>query len=236
MKPQIPRIISWLVVCLLTIGFVLPEAVANKNRYKPPQAPATTASRPVFTIPVVKQPNGLSASSGRRSGTGLSTTALGAGRSSWNSGKIPPPGPKVKTSSSLATGTPSRTIKGFQISANQKIKGFQEHHIIPKGSKLTKNHPLLKLAGFNLESRANKIFLPTTLGGYKQRSPHSGGHYPQVSKNVARQMNTVLREGQKRGWSQQQYNQELRKIISDERQLLRSGHRAINKNKREWAE
>ncbi len=57
--------------------------------------------------------------------------------------------------------------------------GFQDHHIISWTNKATKDHPLLKMAGFteqNMHSRKNKIFLPTTEGLHTTRAIHSGRH------------------------------------------------------------
>lgn len=119
--------------------------------------------------------------------------------------------------------------------ANLKKQGFQDHHIISDKNKLTKNHELLDAAGYDLQSRNNKMFLPTNESLHPTRSIHKGRHTNSVSENLANQMDEVLEYGRANGWTQQQYNDALRGIISGERQLLRDGSRALNKNKRPWA-
>jgi hypothetical protein len=115
-------------------------------------------------------------------------------------------------------------------------EGFQDHHIVSDKNKLTQNHELLDLAGFDLQKRQNKIFLPTEEALHSTRSIHSGRHTTQVSRNLAEQMDAVAEVGRQQGWSQQQYRQALDTIISQERQLLKSGERALNKNQRPWAQ
>ncbi|WP_269431266.1 AHH domain-containing protein [Paenibacillus algorifonticola] len=98
-----------------------------------------------------------------------------------------------------------------------------------------KNHALIKAAGYDLHSRNNKMFLPTDGTLHPTRSIHKGKHAKKVSENLARQMDEVLQHGKDNNWSQQQYNDALRDLVSKERQLLRDGSRALNKNKRAWA-
>ncbi|MFG0576641.1 AHH domain-containing protein [Shewanella sp. yb_14] len=113
--------------------------------------------------------------------------------------------------------------------------GFQDHHIISDKNKLTRNHELLDLAEFDLQKRQNKIFLPTDESLHPTRSIHRGRHTTQVSRNLAEQMDAVVEVGKQQGWTKPQYRKALDSIISQERQLLRSGHRALNKNQRPWA-
>ncbi|QHE54033.1 AHH domain-containing protein [Pontibacillus sp. HMF3514] len=117
-----------------------------------------------------------------------------------------------------------------------KKQGFQDHHIISDKNKLTKNHELLDESGYNLQSRNNKMFLPTDESLHPTRSIHKGKHTNSVSENLARQMDEVVEHGRANGWKQEQYNDAIRDIVSNERQLLREGSRALNKNKRPWAE
>ena len=112
------------------------------------------------------------------------------------------------------------------------LEGFQDHHIISDKNILTKNHELLDLSGVNLHSRGNKIFLPTDASLHPTRSIHLGRHTTKVSRNLAEQMDAIVRVGKQQGWSQAQYQQALKSIISQERQLLKSGQRALNKNRR----
>jgi hypothetical protein len=115
------------------------------------------------------------------------------------------------------------------------LEGFQEHHIISDKNVLTKNHELLDLAGFDLQSRVNKIFLPIEESLHPTRSIHSGRHLTTVSRNLAEQMDQIVEVGQQNGFTQGQYIKALRSMISEERQLLRSGERALNKNMRPGA-
>jgi hypothetical protein len=116
------------------------------------------------------------------------------------------------------------------------IQGFQDHHIISDKNTLTKLHELLELAGFDLQSRKNKMFLPTNESLHPTRSIHLGRHRTEVSRNLAEQMDQIVEVGKQLEWTIEQYNEALRALVSQERQLLRSGHRALNKNMRPWAE
>lgn len=119
---------------------------------------------------------------------------------------------------------------------NTILEGFQDHHIISDKNPLTRNHELLDLSKLDNQSRANKIFLPTDAALHPTRSIHLGRHSTSVSRNLARQMDEVVDFGRQNGWTQQQYDQALRAIIEQERQLLRSGERALNRNARPWAQ
>jgi RHS repeat-associated protein len=118
-----------------------------------------------------------------------------------------------------------------------KKQGYQDHHILSDKHASTKNHPLLKLAGFDLQSRQNKIFLPNkaTAMADGRRSIHEGRHAGRVNDNLAGRMTQAERAGKRNNWSQAQYRKALDKIVSDERKLLRSGERQLNKNARPGA-
>ena len=115
------------------------------------------------------------------------------------------------------------------------LEGFHEHHIISYTNRYTKNHDLLDLAGFNLHSRKNKIFLPTRESLHPTRSLHLGRHRNAVSKRIAKKMDKIVLLGKRQGWTQQRYNAALRRMLSKERQALKSGARALNKNCRPWS-
>nr|WP_269151603.1 AHH domain-containing protein [Sutcliffiella horikoshii] len=138
----------------------------------------------------------------------------------------------IKVKKTVAKVKPIQTVsksnkrKVNSKAANLRKQGFQEHHIISDKNKLTQNHKLLKEAGFDLQSRSNKMFLPSKASLHPTRSIHKGKHTNKVSENLARQMDQVLEIGTANGWSQKQYNDALRGIISGERQLLRNGSRA----------
>jgi hypothetical protein len=116
-------------------------------------------------------------------------------------------------------------------------KGYQNHHIISDKHASTKNHTLLKLAGFDLHSRQNKIFLPNKARASTdvRRSIHQGRHKGVVNDNLAEKMSSAYNTGQAKKWTQKQYRTALDEIISDERKLLRSGERQLNKNARPGA-
>ena len=97
-----------------------------------------------------------------------------------------------------------------------KQKGFQEHHIISDKNSLTKNHPLLKAAAYDLQKMKNKIFLPTKCELHATRSIHKGRHQKKVSENLANEMDKVLEHGRKHGWTQKQYSDALDEIVAKE--------------------
>jgi hypothetical protein len=115
---------------------------------------------------------------------------------------------------------------------------FQEHHIISNKHKVTKNHDLLELAGFDTESRTNRMLLPTKKGvevSTTKRSIHDGRHIDLVSERLAQKMERAVEIGKELGWGQEQYHTKLMKIISEERSALKSGDRILNKNHRPFA-
>ncbi|MGY2142755.1 RHS repeat-associated core domain-containing protein [Pseudomonas azotoformans] len=118
-----------------------------------------------------------------------------------------------------------------------KKQGYQDHHILSDKHASTKNHPLLKLAGFDLQSRQNKIFLPNKTRAMTdgRRSIHQGRHAARVNQNLGSKMDRVQKVGKRENWDQAQYRKALDKIVSDERRLLRSGERQLNKNARPGA-
>ena len=124
---------------------------------------------------------------------------------------------------------------GTGKSRQEILEGFQDHHIISDKNALTKNHELVDLAGFDLQSRTNKILLPTDGALHPTRSIHLGRHRVSVSRNLAEQMDQVVRVGGQRGFSQQQYDAALRELLKQERGKLLRGERALNKNARPGA-
>ncbi len=118
-------------------------------------------------------------------------------------------------------------------------KKFQDHHIISDKNKHTEDVIIKKLwekAGMNPQSRANKIFLPTEPEHHPTRSIHKGKHWDSVSEELADNMDKILKLGESKSWTQQEYKNALEKILQKERADLRSGERVLNKNMREWAD
>ncbi len=159
---------------------------------------------------------------GRSAGSG-SGGGAGAGAGSGGSGG--------GGSGSAGAGAGSGGFNRRDITA-----GFQRHHIISHTNKDTKNHPLLRAAGFNLESSTNKIYLPTQPEMHSTRSIHLGRHSVSVMAGMQQSMTNILDFGKINGWSQAQYNAALRGLLKEERQRLRAGEVALNRHARPWAE
>ena len=61
---------------------------------------------------------------------------------------------------------------------------------------------------------------------------HDGG----ITKKLVEEMDEKTNQGRLEGWTQDQYLQSLNEICLKERHKLRSGERALNKNKRPWSD
>jgi hypothetical protein len=112
---------------------------------------------------------------------------------------------------------------------------FHKHHIISNKHKETAKHPLWDAAGIDPNDSRNMMRLPTLEGskiGTNTRSIHEGRHVGKVNKDLAEKMSDKLLLGEQLKWTQQQYQQELIKIINEEKAVLRSGERALNKHAR----
>ena len=97
---------------------------------------------------------------------------------------------------------------------------------------------MIRLAGFNLESSANKMFLPTRAGANVSttvRSIHEGRHIEAVSADLAEKMTDYVVMGRQFGWNQAQYHAALMDVITGERAALKSGDRLLNMHHRPWA-
>lgn len=68
-----------------------------------------------------------------------------------------------------------------------------------------------------------------------RRSIHQGGHKKLVNDKLADKMRAAQDIGRNENWTQKKYRNALEEIISDERRLLRSGERRLNKNARPGA-
>jgi hypothetical protein len=121
-----------------------------------------------------------------------------------------------------------------KISAIRK-QGFQDHHIISDKNALTKNHELLELADFDLQSRANKILLPETEALHPTRSIHNGRHTNAHSESIATDMDAIVKRGKELGFGKNEYRFELNSLLREQRQLLKQGEIPLNKNARDWS-
>jgi hypothetical protein len=133
------------------------------------------------------------------------------------------------TLASLAIGGFTQTLRAF------KTLGFQDHHIISPTNRATRNHPLLGLAGYDLQGRANRMLLPSISSAHPTRSIHRGRHDKAYSEVLRDRMNEIVERGRAEGFSQADYRRELDALVAWERAALRSGDRALNKNGRPWS-
>lgn len=182
-------------------------------------------------------------------------------------GNLPPRGPGGRSSASgdfpagggssgggKGSGGNGGSGNGSGDGWNRKkiTQNCQDHHIIPQQ---LRDHPLIKLAGFNIHSRANLLFLPiphadnvsrssaasmsaaqrAELPPRERRAYHRGPHDKPIVDAIRDQMDIIQRRGKSKGWTQEQYNDELRQMISQHRQQLKQGNIALNRNHREWA-
>ena len=122
-----------------------------------------------------------------------------------------------------------------EIDGTKFGKLFEKHHIISNKNKATKDHKLLDLAGFDLNSKSNIMLLPTKKG-FKitttDRSIHDGNHIDLVSKRLAGKMEDYVKLGNQKGWGQPEYHKALVEIIAEEKAALKAGDRILNKNHR----
>jgi hypothetical protein len=81
--------------------------------------------------------------------------------------------------------------------------------------------------------------LPTKKGAelYEEskRTIHEGKHNEKALVELKQKMDKVMEDSENMNWSQEKYRQAISKIIIEERKLLESGERALNKNYRSWA-
>lgn len=119
-------------------------------------------------------------------------------------------------------------VSGQSFNRGAVTQGFQSHHIISPTNRATKNHELLSLAGFNnkrdMNSQVNRIYLPDGKRSFHPtRSIHSGRHTQKAMDHVSFKMDSIVEQGKVHNWSQSQYRNGLRQLISEMRQELRGG-------------
>ncbi|MFN7710605.1 MAG: AHH domain-containing protein [Holosporales bacterium] len=182
----------------------------------------------------------------KASAPAASATKAPAAKSAQNGAKPKPEKGKQKvtdggdgvsassSSSSTHVTQPKPTVKKAPVDG----KHYQDHHIISDKNGVTKDHALWDLAGVKPDARMNKMLLPTKRGAEvstTKRSIHEGRHLDQHSRDLGKKMSDVIEQAKGQNWTQKQYRDELARIISEERQLLKSGERALNKHHRPWA-
>ena len=128
-------------------------------------------------------------------------------------------------------------------------KGFEKHHILPKGVPRIAEHEVLKLAGMDVESKFNLMFLPTRATAEKaavqkaagdlgysraadERTIHSGGHTEEYQEFVFKKLEGLQERGQQLGWTREDYRRELVSVLYEFRRELRQGDISVNKHKR----
>jgi len=95
-----------------------------------------------------------------------------------------------------------------------KTPRFQLHHIISPTNIATRAHRLIKLAGINLESAFNKIYLPEDPSLHPSLSIHKGRHFQSVSDELSLKMDDAVTRGEQEGWTRAEYAEALRGIIT----------------------
>jgi hypothetical protein len=91
--------------------------------------------------------------------------------------------------------------------ARLRALGWQEHHIVPK---MLKDHELIKKAAFDIESEVNKMFLPSKRELDPIQAIHLGKPTNEAVTRVEEAMNSVLKQGNAEGWTQQQYSKSFK--------------------------
>ncbi|PCI36121.1 MAG: hypothetical protein COB50_05145, partial [Thiotrichales bacterium] len=127
-----------------------------------------------------------------------------------------------------------KTVKqrGVELSVPD-LDYTQAHHIIHF---ILQEHDVWGLAGINVNCKSNIILLPTKIGALlfeTTRSIHDGKHDEKVTLELKKKMNDLIEKGAMKNFTQQQYKKKLEEIIDNERNLLKSGERILNKNTRE---
>ena len=74
-------------------------------------------------------------------------------------------------------------------------------------------HVLLDLAGYDLQKRSNKIYLPTVDILHPTRSIHKGRHLNSVSVNLANQMDQIVELGKKKVGHNSNLKKHLRLLL-----------------------
>ncbi|MGE7912706.1 AHH domain-containing protein, partial [Lysinibacillus xylanilyticus] len=113
--------------------------------------------------------------------------------------------------------------KGWNYGNMPKPKIYQLHHIIPKS--LRKHEAIVK-SGMSINDIKNLIYLPIDRQYHPTRSIHDGynSYHADYNRLMKEELNRIALEGKgAKNWTQQQYRDEVEKLIRDTRKDLRNG-------------
>ncbi|PWU06496.1 MAG: hypothetical protein C5B43_01745 [Verrucomicrobia bacterium] len=125
--------------------------------------------------------------------------------------------------------------KSFTKEAAKELRtmGYQQHHIVPKGHRYTKNHELLQYIDIDIKTSAhNLIWLPSKAGLHPTRTQHWGGHLDEVGIKMSEGMTDILKRGQLGDWTRNQYNKEFLDLLGRTRADLKKGEFKLNNVKK----
>lgn len=154
----------------------------------------------------------------------------------------------------------SKSAKGRKshFKNNPDRPAFQDHHLIPHTHEKHHVIGMAAKAGFHINSRANKMLLPTTSrlkkADYRRtvtknlpvgkaparwqqnlsRSVHNGYDRFHKSRNEQwkRKLDKVASLGKRKGWRPKQYMAAVERMVARERQGLRSEQIQVNRDTR----
>jgi hypothetical protein len=201
------------------------------------QQSAVTADMTTFTSAVsadalYNMASRVSSSGYTEAGNFRSSTSAGGGTGGSGGGRSGSGGGDGSDSSGdeATTSTNTRPRRNTRRQQRRSVKGYQDHHIISHLTKETRDHPLLRLAGFDLQSQANKIFLPKedTEDMHPTRALHRGRHHDPYHEILVKKMDGIERQGQAANWTQTQYHDALLNMLREVRSNLKAGRIAFN--------
>lgn len=108
-----------------------------------------------------------------------------------------------------------------------KQVGWQEHHIIPKMKRFSE-HPLVKRSGLNINSKLNKMSLPSKRELDPLKTLHRGKPDEKALRRLMQELNDAESIAKRESWSQQRSLEEIKKIIAKESEGLNSGKFHLN--------
>ena len=107
-------------------------------------------------------------------------------------------------------------------------EGLQWHHIIPNKAGGLRDHNVLKLAGYNIESVRNYILLPTHESYHDTRQVHFGNHVKAYNELIRKKLNAIELKGEEKGWTKEQYLDAVRSFVQQIRHELKNSLLKLN--------